>query len=194
MILNFVDIDYTTLHSHECGAVFAADENALKILMSHIGTATKQLQKPNPAPLNRNLLLIFNILMNISTSTAAGDIIAKAAPTSGKDIFSLLFSILFNYLTTLSKQPSASNELYKNCIDILRNFFSRNSEIRKRFTQNPKWLEGLSRIAKAERERAKVTTGTGGGAGAGGKGKKGTGNEEGRLRVEKIEELLVLLR
>lgn len=188
--------DYTTTNSRECGAMLAADEEAMKVLSSHIEIATKQLQKPSSTAPNRNLVLIFNILLNISKSTSAGNILAKRS--GGKDIF----LVLFNYLVASSKQSSAPGELHKNTIDILQKFCSENAEIRKRlaYAQNGKCVETLSELAKCESEKAKLpATVTIAAGGKGGVARKGTASaginvdKEGKMRVEKIGELVKLL-
>jgi len=189
-------IDYTTTYSRECVVMLAADEDAIKVLTSHVESATKQLQKPTSAAPNRNLHLIFNIFLNISSSSSAGDILARR---HGRDRD--VFSVLFNYVAAGSKQPSASGELYMCALEALGRFGKGSAEVRKRLRRNWKWLEVLSGLVRETKEKEKEKErgkGKGKGKGrAGGRGKKGGGGEGSeveRVRAEKIEALLELLR
>lgn len=175
-------LEYTTKNSHECSALLAADENALKVLICQVESATKQLQKRNSVTPTRNILHIFNILLNISSSREAGGIIACRPISKGGDILSVVFS----YLGASAKQPVAPTELFLTAVSILKNFCIISPELRQKFTQNQNSLDVLTSIARAERETRNVV---------GTRGKRAVDAcDHGGFRARKIEELLGLLQ
>ncbi|KAF8471862.1 hypothetical protein BDZ91DRAFT_716701 [Kalaharituber pfeilii] len=169
-----LQLELTTRCSHECSVVVAQDEGTMKTLTSIIETATKQLAKPRTASPSKNLVLVFNILNNIATARKAGDILAGRSASGIKDVF----TVLLNYLIAAGKQPSASNDLYLKAIATLREFCVRSPVVKRKLAARWKWLEGLSMVVKMEKGKCD--------------GAKGT--EQSRVRGEKLEEVLQLIR
>lgn len=161
--------------------MLAADEDAIKMLVSHIDAAAKVLPRTTPVPSSRNLGLIFSTFANISLSRKAGEILARRATPGGRGVFAKLF--IFMGLASLAKQPAATNELGMSALTTLTNFCSRSQEVRRMLASNWKWLETLSSMAKAERD-----------TGSGKSKKSPEATALGKLRAEKMEELLELLR
>ncbi|KAF8452986.1 hypothetical protein BGX38DRAFT_1268995 [Terfezia claveryi] len=160
-----LQLEYTTKYSRECAVMLAADEDAIKALASHVESATKQLQKQTSAAPNRNLHLIFNIFLNISSTSEAGHILAQR---HGKD--KEVFLVLFNFAAAGSKQPNAFGELYMCALEALTKFCKGSEEVRERLKRNWKWLEMLGGLVRGEREKGKA------------KGKKGKGSGGGEER------------
>lgn len=156
------------------------DNDAIKGLLSVLDTGTKQLQKASPATSSRNLVLVFKIFTNISTTRKARDAIAKHLTSAGRDIF----SVILGYLAAATKQPAAPTDLYLSAVAILKNFCASNPEIRASLATRWRWMEGMGAIAKAERDKGNRVRGT----------RTTAGSDQWRIRAEKIDEVLGMLR